>query len=184
MRSIDWSKSSTLRANRGGIGLVALALEERLAAEQQVVRTPVQRVRLLVRAQRLAQLADLCEEGNVAGARGEHRLIALERSFGRAGLLEPLGGELLIQLTIRELARQIEGPRGRVLVTLLQEGVAEVQIDVRRNEFSEPDQTTSEGELLTSISVSRIHAEPAARRLGEFHELAQNRRATRTSRGE
>ena len=135
--------------------LVRAALVERLARQEDVEGAPVERQRRGVVAQGLGQLPHLRQESHVRGARGENGLVALEGALDEPGLLEALGGLRLVQLAVGELASEVEGARGRSLVPLLQEGVTQVEVDIRRNELAEPDQAAAEGQLLVAVPITR-----------------------------
>ena len=110
--------------------------------------------------ERLSQLPHLGEERDVRRARREHRLVTLQRALDVARLLEPFRRVLLVHLPIGELPREVEGPRGGALVPRLEEGVPEVQEDLRRDHLSQPDQapTASIGAAIWSPNDCRCTA--------------------------
>ena len=165
------------------VGLVLLGAprdRQRAPREQELQRAAVEVRGLGVGAQGLLQLPHLDQQPLVGGRGGQQGAVGVEREPGLLGGLEEPRGVPLEALVVRHVAGQREGPTRGVGIPGVEEGLAEVQVDLRRDQLPARDQAPAEGEEQLGIPLPAAAAEAVPLAAGQVHELAQDRGHART----
>ena len=153
-----------------------LVCGECTAREHELDRAVVEHSRARLPPQGLVRPRHAQDQGHVGVGPNERTLQHAERVLQVAGLLERAGDLQLERLVVRQIRCARKGLRGHGHVFSLQEGRPEIQVHLRRHEFSLPQQATAPPKAGDRAVIWRAPKAPASSTAatGEVHELAQD----------